>query len=98
MPTRCPYCNAPVSVPNPRPINDRVACPRCEEMVTVGDADTSPSPAISAPPLAESSRLTNRAIAGLVFAVMLGMAALGLAFALQTVGIRRANDMKGAKP
>ncbi len=29
---------------------------------------------------------------------MLGMAALGLAFALQTVGFRRANDIKGAQP
>jgi hypothetical protein len=65
-------------------------------MVTVGDADSSPSQPTLALPPGDTSRLSNRAIAGLVVAVMLGMAALGLAFALQTVGIRRANDSKGA--
>jgi hypothetical protein len=53
---------------------------------------------LTLPPNSTASRPTNRAVAGLVIAVMLGMAALGLAFALQTVGIRRANDSKHEVP
>jgi hypothetical protein len=98
MPTRCPFCNAPVPVPNPRPTDGRVPCPRCEELVTVGDADLRAAPTIVVPPPANTPSLTNRTIAGIVVAVMLGMAGLGLAFALQTVGVRRANDTKGARP
>jgi hypothetical protein len=98
MPLTCPYCNAPVPVSNPLPANGKVNCPRCEETVTVGNA--SPSEAAIAPSASsvDSPNLTNRTIAGLVVAVMLGMAALGLAIALQTVGIRRANDAKGVQP
>jgi hypothetical protein len=66
--------------------------------VTIGDVRSDPSAASLAPPPAEAPRVTNWMIAGLVVAVMLGMAALGLAFALQTVGVRRANDSKGAQP
>jgi hypothetical protein len=98
MPTSCPFCNAPVPVPNPRPTNGRVACPRCEEMVTVGDADTNPSAPAAMTTTPNKPNLTNRAIAGIVVAVMLGMAGVGLAFALKTVGVRRANDSKGAQP
>jgi hypothetical protein len=67
-------------------------------MVTVRESDSdSPMSAPAAAPVA-SVRPTNWAIAGLVTALMLGMAALGLAFALKTVGFRRANDQLGAQP
>ncbi|HEY1378907.1 MAG TPA: hypothetical protein VGF55_19050 [Gemmataceae bacterium] len=101
MTVPCPYCNAPVPVPQPPPTGGRVTCPRCEETVTVGDTGTGPSvsPAAAPPgPAAEPSRPTNRAVAGIVVAVMLGMAAIGLAYALRTVEFRRANDLKGVQP
>ena len=94
----CPYCNAPVPVPQPPPAGGRVFCQRCEEAVTIGSLNGEAPTIAPAPSPAAPSRLSNRAIAGLVVAVMLGMAALGLAFALQTVGFRRANDLKGAQP
>src|SRR4051812_18592238 len=103
MPTTvpCPYCNAPVPVPQPRPADGRVTCPRCEETVTVGD--TGPGTPTAAPHATSTEpttppRPTNRAVAGIVVAVMLGMAALGLAYALRTVDFRRANDSKGVQP
>lgn len=93
----CPYCNSPVTVP---PGERRFSCPRCEETVTVGDNDISPRVA-DAPPLANTPaappRPTNRAIGGVVVAVMVGMAAVALAFALRTTGLRRANDAKGVQ-
>jgi hypothetical protein len=98
MPISCPYCNTPIPVPQSPPADGRVSCPRCEETVTIGDERSDTSAASLAPPPADNPRITNRTIAGLVVAVMLGMAALGLAFALQTVGVRRANDSKGAQP
>jgi hypothetical protein len=93
----CPYCNAPVPVTQGE---QRVICPRCEETVTVGDAAmSSPNAAIDAAIQTNAGPgKANRAIAGLVVAVMLGMAALGLAFALRTQPFRRANDTKGAQP
>ncbi|HEX4591514.1 MAG TPA: hypothetical protein VH120_16375, partial [Gemmataceae bacterium] len=91
----CPYCNAPVPVPA---ASGRVFCPRCEEAVPINGTANDASPTVSPSDSATPSRPSNRAIAGLVIAVMLGMAALGLAFALQTVGVRRANDKLGAQP
>ena len=91
----CPYCNAPVPIESGE---RRVSCPRCEEMVTVRDADTIASTTTQTTPTeppTSSSRLPNRTIAGVVIAVMLGMAALGLSFALRTTGYRRANSTKG---
>jgi hypothetical protein len=66
--------------------------------VTIGQ-NTNGTPSSAVPSeLTAAMRPTNRAVAGFVIAVMLGMAALGLAFALQTVGIRRANDSKHEVP
>src|SRR5207237_10097202 len=102
MPTTvpCPYCNAPVPVPDSA-AGGRVTCPRGEETVAVGQPGSGPSaPSQSAPsgPAAGPPRPTNRAVAAIVVAVMLGMATLGLAFALRTVEFRRANDVKGVQP
>jgi hypothetical protein len=94
----CPYCNAPVPVPYPPPANGRVFCQRCEEAVAIAGVNDEASTTAPVPSPAAASRPSNRAIAGLVIAVMLGMAALGLAFALQTISFRRANDTKGAQP
>jgi hypothetical protein len=96
----CPFCNAPVQIANLPSGSNRVSCPRCEEILplnlTVFDdvADTTLPPA----PVPPARALTNRAIARVVVAGMLGMAGLGLVFALKTVGVRRANDSKGAQP
>jgi hypothetical protein len=67
-------------------------------MVTVRQFDAD-SPIVASSPLpVRSSRPSNRAVAGLVVAVMLVMATIALTFALKTVGVRRANDTKGAVP
>src|SRR5439155_3268432 len=93
----CPYCNAPVPVADAVPLGGRVSCPRCEETVTVRDAGTSTPDAASVEPPAGPLRASNRAIAGLMVAVMVGMAAFGLSFALRTQAFRRANDVKGVQ-
>src|SRR5690349_18215164 len=92
----CPYCNAPVPVTAGE---RRVTCPRCEETVTIRDGDTGSSSTAESMPVERpaAARPANRAVAGIVVALMLGMAALGLAFALRTQPFRRANDSKGVQ-
>jgi hypothetical protein len=63
-------------------------------LVPVGEATNGATAGPVPVTAATTKRPTNRAIAGLVIAVMLGMAALGLRFALQTVAFRRAQDSK----
>src|SRR5580704_13019046 len=93
----CPFCNASVPIANLPRGDNRVSCPRCDEILPlhVADYDAVTDTSLPAAPVPHAPGLTNRAIAWMVVAVMLGMAGLGLAFALQTVGVRRANDIKG---
>ncbi|MFO0927495.1 MAG: hypothetical protein U0736_10715 [Gemmataceae bacterium] len=81
-------------------VGQRVACPRCGEAFVVRDVPAgAPSPAVeSAPPPpapveppAKPVR-ANRRVAVAVLAGMAVMAVVGLAYALVTVDLRRAND------
>jgi len=86
----CPYCNALVDA-GP---GQRVVCPRCGEAFTArGDAITEgpplPRPAPGFPP---KPVRRNRLVGGVVLAVMVLMAAVGLTFALVTQPWRRAHD------
>ena len=105
MPTNvpCPFCNAPVPVADDAEGSVHLVCPRCEEAHTAQVAKIHADASHVAPvhalvERASDRRPANRVVAGLVVAVMLGMAAIGLAFALHTVKIRRANDSKGVQP
>jgi hypothetical protein len=97
----CPFCNSPVPIANLPAGESRMYCPRCEETIPIDVTriEALSNTAIPATPTPPAARvLTNRAVAGLVVAVMLGMAGLGLTFALKTIGVRRANDSKGVQP
>jgi hypothetical protein len=100
----CPFCNTPIPMPELPDGENRIQCPRCDETLPIHVTNVHTSAedfAASTAPVGQpssKSRPTNRAVAGLVVAIMLGMAALGLAFALQTKAFRRANDSKGAVP
>lgn len=92
----CPYCNSRVPAPQELPSNGRMICPRCDESISLEGASEGESSAGTSngkPP-----RITNRAIAGMVLAVMVGVAAFALAFAIKTQSFRRAQDSKAEVP
>jgi len=71
-------------------------CPRCEESIIVQDVSEGAASSVSES--TKPMRITNRAIAGMVLAVMVGMGAFALGYALKTQAFRRAQDSKGAVP
>ena len=103
----CPYCNAAIGVQAGLSAGQRIVCPRCGDSFPLRprDAFTSePVPArpmetaitdrpqvSGAPPLVQARR-SDRLVAGLVVAVMLLMAGVGLGFMLWTQPERRAHD------
>lgn len=100
--TTCSYCNAIVCLPRDAVPGQRVPCPRCGESFPylAGQAwRDSVEPA--SPDIGDnvplSGGLSNRALALVVLAAMVGMALLTLFAALQTVGVRRAHDLGIAK-
>jgi hypothetical protein len=104
QPLFCPYCNARVGRAEPLHAGDRLNCPRCGESFAyrppeegVNGRGEGPAAGFAAPAAAESPPpppSTNRKLALRILGVMGLMAALGLIFALATVGYRRANDHK----
>lgn len=92
----CPYCNSRVSAPPELPSNGRMICPRCDESISL---DGAIEVATSTPPSnGKPTRLTNRAIAAVILAVMVGVGAFALAFAIKTQPFRRAQDSKAEVP
>ncbi len=106
-PVSCPYCNAYVAVAGPPGPGGRIACPRCGESFPLpktaegtpnGEAvRPAPISSVPAPDLSRGVRLTatrrtNSAIAGLILAIMAGMACVGLVLALMTKSERREHD------
>ncbi len=103
----CPYCNALVPAAGAAPVGQRIPCPRCGEAFTLRhppprlSADLQPTPS-DAFPAATAVQLdverqlhagrNNRIVAGAVLGVMATGAAVGLVFALCTIGDRRAHD------
>ncbi len=90
--TTCPFCNALLP---PAP-GGKAPCPRCGETVSVRDtaADNTPRPTspADAPTPYRKPVDANRRTAIVILSVMLVSAALGLAYALNTVDWRRTND------
>jgi len=105
MPTiACPYCNAPVPVPEPQPAG-RVSCPRCGEDVPVrpalvnSDTGSQLIPTTSTESLPPSvARPSNRTVARVILGVMALMAAITLAYALHTTAFRRSKDIAKNEP
>lgn len=99
--TTCAYCNAIVPVPASAGSGQRIPCPRCGEVFpylpgqAVEGANEDWSSSTEAP---VAAGLSNRALGLLVLSGMGLMALLTLVAALQTVGIRRGNDLGITKP
>jgi hypothetical protein len=97
----CPYCNSPAVVPAGTSDGQRVPCPRCGESfpyrgptVIDHEAPTDVSPRAPAPAPAIQLRPANWVVGVIVLGMMVSMALVGLAFALQTEGVRRAHDLR----
>jgi hypothetical protein len=104
----CPYCNAAIGVPTGLSAGQRIVCPRCGDTFAFRplDAFTGGQPASDRPvataitqkptaaesPPAPWTLRSNAVVAGLVIAVMLIMAGIGLTFMLMTQQERRAHD------
>jgi hypothetical protein len=107
QPLFCPYCNTRVAQSVPMHAGERVNCPRCgesfayrppEEGVNGQGEGTAGLPAhFAAAKPASPPRASNRKTALCVLGIMGLMAALGLTWALATVGFRRANDTKNRR-
>ena len=96
--TSCPFCNAPVMVPERIEGGGRIPCPRCgeafpyratEAVAATSAAATGTVLQAAAPP---ARRPSNRVIGAAVVGFMGLMAALGLTFALLTKEDRRRRD------
>lgn len=106
--TTCPYCNAVVPVPDILAASSRLTCERCGDSFsyrpgadivtpTPLQRESSPSP-VAIEETAAAKRWSNRTVAAGVLGIMLLMALIALALALQTTGIRREHDAQIAKP
>ncbi len=101
-PLTCPYCNSTITLPGGVHAGQTVVCSRCGDAFTVPSSysnSTAPPGAGSEPDEAGAGeyepfgrRTSNRAVAGIILAIMGCMAAVGLAYALLTVKDRRAHD------
>jgi hypothetical protein len=95
--TTCPFCNALVDV---SAAGGRIVCPRCGEAFTPrSDAirtDVPPEASAAAPATVFPPKPVrrNRVVGGIVVAVMLLAAAVGLIFALRSQEQRRAHDTR----
>lgn len=100
--TTCPFCNAQVAVDAADRAGARIQCPRCGEAFPIEDADGPVSFRVADPSVVDTpatpTRYSNRAVAGIVLAVMLFMALLALRFALSTTEFRRSLDKTVVKP
>jgi hypothetical protein len=101
----CPYCNAPVPL-DASVEGDRLHCPRCGETIPgqwSGPATANSIPHLaatyeadaSAPPARSGS---NRKLAGIILGIMLGMAVVGLIFALSTWKAREGRHPRPLAP
>lgn len=99
----CPYCNAQVPLSERIVTGQRMPCPRCgERFVYRGpDVETPAAPAIHETSFTPSNAPTlpptwtgwsNRAIAGMILAVMATMAVIAMTFAEMTIHLRREHD------
>jgi hypothetical protein len=107
----CPYCNSLVVLPRLPEGDQRIRCPRCQEVFpyhgqpgveATGEARSGgPSQAMLAPPgaaaVSSGRRLSNRALARIVVAVMAVMAAVAFLFAWKTTDERRQHDGQKAE-
>jgi len=108
----CPYCNSLVVMPRLPEGDQRIRCPRCQELFpyhgqpgaeATGEtrSGSGPSQAMLAAPSAAAvpagRRLSNRALARIVVAVMALMAAVALLFAWNTTDERRQHDGQKAE-
>jgi len=109
----CPYCNSLVVMPRLPEADQRIRCPRCQELFpyhgqpgaeATGEARSGSGPSqamLAAPGAAAVSggrRLSNRALARIVVAVMALMAAVALLFAWHTTDERRLRDGQKGEP
>jgi hypothetical protein len=101
-PLACPYCNASVTVAPGTAAGRRVSCPRCGDAFTLlqsvpgeteaGIRQTPELPPVDLGRVVLPPRRSNARVLVLILAVMAGMAAVALGFALKTQPDRRAND------
>lgn len=105
--TSCPYCNARVAVPEPILAGKRVLCARCGESFPFRTAtpnhneDATPlvtTESIAATTPTSPKRVSNGMIGIVIFGVMVVMASISLALALQTESFRRSQDQQLTKP
>jgi hypothetical protein len=87
----CPFCNAELPPLTAMPTAPRTACPRCGEPVP---SERFPIAAVAPPPQSPSVADRKRRTLQIVLAIMAGMAALALVFALLTQDMRRRNDFR----
>lgn len=103
----CPYCNTPL--PAAPVAGQRLSCPRCGETVPYRASESvqsAPSSDSAVPSLAPAVTLappsapawSNRRLAFTVLGTMIGMALVGLTFALLTIKSRRDHDPKPPPP
>jgi hypothetical protein len=95
----CPYCNARFSRPAGESEGPRVRCPRCGDSFPYQSggevaADNGQPAPLSPNPPAATARWSNRQVAYVILGIMLGMALIGLGYALYTQPFRRANDTR----